>query len=137
MPNINDLIPSKYLKQTDLGEHLARLLTVAGGELIEFEKSPGVKEKKFVLTFEETDKGLPLNAGNLREVANISKADDTDDWAGTRVVVYWDPSVMFAGRKTGGMRIRAPKGNAAGGPVNRKAAATPPPEEVLDDDIPF
>jgi hypothetical protein len=37
-------------------------------------------------------------------------SDNTDDWIGKQIVLFVDPSVSFAGKIVGGIRLRAPKG---------------------------
>ena len=72
-----------------------------------------------------------LNSTNAQLCSAILGSDDTDDWKGKRVVLYVDPTVMYAGQVVGGIRVRRPKPTA------------PPPKPVVleteidDSDVPF
>jgi hypothetical protein len=70
----------------------------------------------------DTSRGIILNVGNWEACEEITRQPDSDDWVGAEVVVYVDPNVMFAGKKVGGVRIRA-KSPAV-------AEEQPPPSEV-------
>jgi hypothetical protein len=39
--------------------------------------------------------------------------DETDEWVGKQCTLYTDPTIMFAGKKTGGLRVKtgSPEGN--------------------------
>jgi hypothetical protein len=56
-------------------------------------------------------KKLTLNKTNARVMAGLL-GDDTDAWKGKKVVVSFDPTVMYAGKMIGGIRIR-PQGAPA------------------------
>ncbi len=129
MANINDLMQSKYLKKADLGPNLAALFTVKGGELKNVAQENAAPDRKWVVSFVETEKTLPLNKTNLVDFAAAMNSQDTDGWVGKKIVVYFDENVRFKGEKVGAVRVRAPKPGSA--------AAAPPPKKELDDDIPF
>ena len=50
----------------------------------------------------------------------------TTSWVGHAVVLFSDPSVMFGGKRVGGLRIRAVTSSVA--------VAPPPPERVVGED---
>ena len=80
---------------------------------------------------------MVLNSTNGQAVAAITGSEETDDWIGRKVVLYDDPNVSFGGKLVGGIRIRAPRGQAA-----KAIAAAPKPApvaqpEASDDDVPF
>lgn len=94
---------------------------------------------------------MVLNATNGQIIAGIVKSEETDTWPGNKIVLYDDPNVSFAGKLTGGIRARAPRGQAAkpaaapthgvmGKPVTRPAAPAivqPESAEPEDDSVPF
>ena len=134
MPKITEMIESKFLKQTDVGA--GTLLTVAGCEQRNVAKQGADPEPKWCLLFHEEEKPLVLNSTNIQLCAAIFGSDDSDQWLGKQIVLYTDPTVMFAGKVMGGIRVRKPKGRAA------KAPPPPPPTPERqpgdeDDDSPF
>ena len=129
MPKIGDMLESKFLKQSDVGRGL--LVTVATCVQKNVAKEGADPEHKWCLTFRETDKPLVLNSTNIQLCQAIFGDDDTDHWIGKPLVLYVDPSVMYAGKVVGGIRVRRPKPGAVAPP--------PPPvvDDITDDDIPF
>ena len=104
--NINDLKQSKYLKQTDVNPPI--LATIAG--LSQENVAPdGDEEIKPVLHFKEDIKPMVANWTNLQLLAEFL-GEETDAWAGKQCVLFNDPNVSYAGKRTGGIRVRAPKG---------------------------
>jgi len=67
-------------------------------------------------------KKLTLNKTNTRIIAGMV-GDDTDTWIGKKVVVSFDPTVMYSGKMVGGLRVR---------PITAAPAAA---EASADDDI--
>lgn len=129
MPRTSEMRESKFLKQTDVGA--GALMTVEGCERHNVAKEGAEPEMKWCLTFAESDKPLVLNSTNIQLCERVFGSDDTDAWVGKKIVLYTDPNVSYAGKITGGIRVRAPK---VKGPI---AAPPPPPVELTDDDIPF
>lgn len=50
---------------------------------------------------------LPLNRVNANTLAILLRSEETEDWTGSRVVLYLDPTVEGPRGVTGGIRIRA------------------------------
>jgi hypothetical protein len=80
--------------------------------------------------------GMVLNRTNADSITEILGTDETDEWAGGRVVLYVDKTVMYAGKRTGGVRVVAPPA------AHAKHQAAPPPAvvedfEAGDEDVPF
>jgi hypothetical protein len=118
------------------------------------DKETGVVEKRVCVFFNASDKpvdlakALVLNATN-KDVLRKLFGPETDEWIGKSVTLYSDPSVMFGGRRVGGIRVRemdpvAPKpkpapqhspGHQARRPAPAQAPA--PANEPIDDSIPF
>lgn len=128
MPNINEMKSSKYLKQEDVGT--GKLLTITECTQQNVAKENDPKEMKWCLYFEEEEKPLILNASNIELCAMATGEQNSDNWAGHKVVLFTDPTVMYAGKRTGGVRIRAAKNQAK--PAPAQAAS-----DAAEADIPF
>lgn len=127
----SEMHPSNYITKDDVGKGL--LVTVKGLVLRNVAQEEDPPEKKWCLLFQELDKPFVLNITNINLCQEAFGSDDTDDWIGKRLVLYVDPNVMYAGKRRGGIRVRAPKPGAA---------LPPPPVTVnepsdADDSIPF
>ncbi len=125
MASINDFMNSNYIKREDLGPKDAALVTFQRIEKKNVAQQGQPPEYKGVAYFNEFEKGFVMNKTNLQLAADVFGSPNIDSWAGKKIVVYWDPSVAYAGKLTGGMRLRKPTG----------PAFAPPPAQ--DDDIPF
>lgn len=121
MPKVSDLKTSKYLTKEDVDPPI--LVTIKGYEQVNVAMENQAPDPKWALLFLEDYKPFVLNQTNGALIAGIADSDDFDDWKGKKIVLYNDPTIAFAGKITGGIRVRAPRGQAA-----------PPPPE---DDIPF
>ena len=53
----------------------------------------------------EGGKKLTLNKTNARVMQGLI-GDDTDTWIGKTIIVSFDPTVMYAGKMVGGIRVR-------------------------------
>jgi hypothetical protein len=139
MPNINEMIPSKYLKQDDCEPPI--LCTIRDIKRENLAKEGDPAEHKYVMYFSEYEKGMALNKTNIEACAEIIGSGDTDDWLGKSIVLYKDANVTHLGKRTGGIRIRAarnqgkqlPKTNQNIDSANRAA------NDIADmeSDIPF
>lgn len=133
MANINQMIESKYLKQSDLDQDT--IVTVEKVGKANVAREGDEPEYKWLIRFTEFQKPMVLNSTNIKRLAKACDSDDTDHWLGKQVVLYVDPDVEFAGNVVGGLRIRAHK-------------VSPQPKQVMPkqtggkfddmaDDIPF
>ena len=61
-------------------------------------------ERKWVVYFNEVNKGLVLNKTNATSLA-ACLGDDTDEWEGQRVVLY-PTEVNFSGRMVEAIRVK-------------------------------
>lgn len=129
MPMISQMKASKFLKRDDVGRGM--LVTIADVREENIAKEGAPEELKWCIHFEETDKPLVANWTNLQLIAKAAQDENSDNWAGVKVVLYDDPNVSFGGKITGGIRVRAPRS-----PVTQSAK---PPASVEEDDssIPF
>jgi len=128
VPKLSEMLPSRFLKKEDVPAPI--LCTIANFTHEEVDKDSG--EMKWAMHLQETDKPLAMNSTNLQLCAAIFQSQDTDDWLGKKIVIYSDPTIMFAGKVTGGLRVRAPKNQAPAAP--KKPAAPAPKAELADYD---
>lgn len=141
--NVSDLRSSKYLRKEDVGAGVLATISAITQENVSREGADS--ETKVVLHFHELDKPMVLNSTNGNILANIT-GHDTEiekNWIGARVVLYNDPTVQYAGKLIGGIRIRAPKPNAKlpAAPAPKAQGLVPggdnPPVDAYADDMPF
>ena len=146
--NVNDLKKSNFLQKGDVGNGV--LVTVRDVTEENIAKDGAPAEMKWCLHLEELEKPMVLNSTNGQLIAQITKSDESDNWAGHKVVLYNDPSITYGGKLTGGIRVRAPRNQPAkpatvvGRPVAGQAApkAQPRTDEpaqspIEDGDCPF
>lgn len=102
--NRNDAFPSKYLRKEDLtGPITATILHIELGDVGTEEN----KDTKPIMSFRESDiKPMVVNSGNWDTCAELF-GDESDGWTGKQIEIYVDPNVKYAGKKVGGLRIRA------------------------------
>jgi hypothetical protein len=135
---ISQMMGGKYLKKDDCIPDL--LLTIRGFEEENVAPDDKPQELKWVMYFEETDKGLVMNSTNLQLAAIALNSQDTDDWIGQKIVAFNDASVQYAGKITGGVRLRPPRKSVGKSSAKVPAMATDPrpePPEEEDERIPF
>lgn len=133
MPHINQLKESRFLKKEDCGPGILVTIKDCVQENVGMEDQP--EELKWVLQFQENPKMLTLNATNAQIIASVCGSEITENWIGHKIVLFDDPNVMFKGKRTGGVRARAPKGQAASiqpKPVSRGQA--PQDSQAFPDD---
>lgn len=104
MPNINEMVQSKYLKQVDVPDPL--IVTVQGVKQVNMAKEDEAPEYKWAIKFRELDKPMVLNSTNIHVAAKVFGSDHTDAWKGKEIILYTDPNVSFGGQVVGGLRFR-------------------------------
>lgn len=137
MPKIGEMIESKFLKKEDVDPPvLVTIDRVAQNNVAMQGADP---EMKWCLYFAELDKPMVLNSTNIHLAGQACASDDTDEWMGKKIVLYNDPNVSFAGKLTGGIRIRAQKKAVEPVVPTRKIAheKTGNPAGDMDSDVPF
>ena len=146
MPNINQMMPSKYLKKEDVP--LPALVTIRDFTHENVAQQGQPEEKKWIMHFEEFENGMVMNSTNLQLAAQALGSDETEDWIGRKIVIFNDPNVSFGGKLTGGIRLRAQRVRQAA-PVAARPQFTqprrpapppidePPPFDDIPDDLPF
>lgn len=148
--HISQLKQSRFLTRADVGPGILVTIKNVFQENVAKEGAP--EELRWCIEFTEAEKPMVLNSTNGQIIAQITKSEETDTWPGHKIVLYDDPNVSFGGKLVGGIRVRAPRGQAAAGPVARRGPAPAPPappaphqeqsrasEELNppDDDVPF
>ena len=133
MPNVNEMIESKYLKQSDVSEDTIVTIEKVGKANVAPKGEEA--EYKWLIRFTEFPKPMVLNSTNIKRLAKACGSGETDEWTGKQVVLYVDPDVEFAGNVVGGLRIRAHKP----APVTKQVMPkqTGGKFDDLADDIPF
>ena len=126
MPNVNDLKQSRFLTRKDFERPV--LMTIAGYEEVNIARGGNEPDMQWILHFKESEKPFILKPTNGQLIEAITGSKEFDDWIGKKIVLYIEPSVSYGGEVTGGVRCRAPQGQAAN--VNTQI-------EPNDDDIPF
>lgn len=129
MAKIGQMLESKYLKGSDVEhETVVTVVKVGQGNIAK----PGEEQElKWMVRFEELAKPMILNSTNIKRLAKACQSEDTDDWIGKKVVVYFDPDIEFAGNVVGGLRIKAHHGSVKVKGAPGTALAD------MDSDIPF
>lgn len=127
MPKIGEMIESKYLKQSDVGDEC--LVTIGKVGKANVAREGDSPEYKWLIRFDEFQKPMVLNSTNIKRLSKACDSEDTDDWIGKQVILYVDPDVEYGGNVTGGLRIKTAK---------KKNANFPSKAGDLDDDlVPF
>lgn len=100
-----DIFQSKYLKKEDILRPTILTIDHVKGEMID---SDNGKEQKAVMLWRGSNlKPMIVNKGNWITLAD-AYGEESDGWSGHQVEVYVDPSIMFGGKRVGGLRIRIP-----------------------------
>jgi hypothetical protein len=125
------MIPSNFLKASDLliddnyGEVDVTVAKVAQQEM------PNDGGEKWVVHFEEFDKGLVLNVTNTRKLGELC-GDQSDDWIGKRVQLHVVP-VAFRGEEIDAIRVKQ-AGQSRVKPGSKAPGGVTAPDT---DEIPF
>ena len=123
----NEAFPSKYLKGDELRGKPDMRLTI---HFMNQEPVGDNQELKWILHFREMERGLVLNKTNWYDIEEAY--GDSDDWPDKPIKLYFDPNVMFGGKKRGGLRVRLPTpaqvaALSAPKTVGNKISTTPQP----------
>jgi hypothetical protein len=105
MSDFHEKFPSKYIKAADLGQ--TRPIVTINRVEDEMVGAGISRALKLVAYFNEPRiKPLVLNKTNCEAIARIAGCADTEDWAGTRVMLY-ATTVLFQSSETPCVRIAA------------------------------
>lgn len=131
--HIDDLKESKYLTKHDVENELTATITGISKENLARDNEP--PEYKYVLNFKEC-KPLVLNSTNGQLAAMALKSPETDNWIGKQITMFNDKTVSYAGKLTGGVRIRPDAPGQSAQAQTSEAASTQSVDDFKDD-IPF
>lgn len=125
---------SRYLSKSDIPPG-GTTFTIRGMKR-EMVKGDDGEEQKTVLFFtEENAKPMILNKVNAELLGIATGARTSGEAKGRKVGVWYDPSIMFGARRTGGLRLREPQ--AAQGKLSPRDMPERMSPNELSDDIPF
>jgi hypothetical protein len=132
MPKIGDMYPSRYLKAGDFEDGDATL-TIADIRQERIGQGRDADDK-WIVYFEEEEKGLVLNKTNSNSIAKLH-GDDTDDWIGKEITLF-ATEVQFQSEMVEAIRIRSkpPRRKAAPARPAAKAPARTPARPAPDGD---
>ena len=122
---------SSSLKAKDLGDSDV-ILTIQATVLKEYDEENDdgekYKKKRVVLSFDETDKTMVLNATNLDMVVS-HHGEDRSAWPGQSLTFY-TTTTKFRGDMVPCIRIRPP---VSGAKVSKGLPTAPPPTDTVAD----
>jgi len=103
---VDDIFPSKYATGADL-QNKAVTVVIDKAQPEKMRPSPGAQEEqKWVLYVAGGKKGIVLSRTLARQIASATGEQDTDKWAGKRVVLFPEPMVV-CGKPRIAIRARA------------------------------
>lgn len=97
---------SPFLKGEAIKASGPQTVTIKSVEVETIGRGDDAKDKA-VAYFGELGQALVLNKSNIATLTELFKSDESDDWLGKKVVLFFDPSVMYSGKRVGGIRVRA------------------------------
>ncbi len=122
--NTDKIYPSKYLKAGDVTESpVSYTIRDSAIEEVGREKQP-----RFILYFEDEEKGLVVNKTNLGTIAKALGTKETDEWIGKAIKLY-STEVQFGDEMVEAIRVSLKPG--------KTNAATIPEEQDRDPEVPF
>lgn len=125
MPKLGEMFESKYLKVADFDDAEPAVLTIK--RLKQERLGMGADaEDKWVVYFDELEKGLVLNKTNAKTIS-VLYGDDTDDWIGEKIAIR-AAEIEFKGERMMGLRVSPQK------PKPKSKAAKPAPASVAAND---
>lgn len=134
---------SRFLKKEDIEGHEPIVIV----ESVKWEEIGDEKDEKPVLYFEGKKKGMVCNKTSQDELSDLFGAPDGNGdvqltrWLqGKAIQLYVDPTVRFAGKRVGGLRLRGVQDVDESAPTPPPRPEPPLPEHdepTPDDEIPF
>ena len=123
--HIDDMTPSKYLKRSDVEP--PKIVTISDLKQENLARDNEAKKMRWTMSFEELDKPLVLNKTNLKRTAKALNTEETDEWIGKKIMLYFDEEVEFGGEQVGGIRVTSAKRKPAPAPVAQGVDESDPP----------
>lgn len=119
----SEALPSKYLSAADVGNQTFQLVVAN----VVMEKMDDDGKMKPVMSFHNTQKGLPINATNWDNMA-VVYGDESGGWVGKQVEIYTEATRMM-GQPTRGVRIRPVAGPDTAAAFQGQASSPAPLEQ--------
>lgn len=137
--NIGAAFPSAYVKAAEIPSGRMVRVTIESVSVEDVGGKGKAEDKKPVLYFVGTEKGLVLNKTNANAIAD-TYGTETDEWIGKRIELF-STKVEYQGKMVPAVRVNVP----AAAPANGRAAAPAParrqpepePASIGDDSDPF
>lgn len=118
MVDARKFLGGKWLRKKHIDPTKDTVVTIADVVMDRYEPdedddSNGTKDEEcLALRFEELTQQLGLNETNNGMMIEML-GHETDDWVGKRITLFVDSTVMYKGKRTGGVRIRSKLPTAA------------------------
>ena len=103
MPDITTFFKSNYLRAID--EDLPATLTIKSAG---YEEVGQDKEEKWVIYFNEDPRGVIMGPVVFEQISALAETNDVDEMVDLEVELFRDPTVTYAGKRCGGVRLREP-----------------------------
>jgi hypothetical protein len=129
MPDIEQMIQSKYMKTSDVPSPV--IVTIIGVKQVNIAKEGEEPEYKWAIKFHEFNKPMILNPTNMKIAAKVLGSTKTEDWKDKEIVLYTDENVTFGDKLVGGLRFKRNE------PEPVKADGTKNTFEDMKDDVPW
>lgn len=125
MANLKEEFSSNFIKTEELTKETT--YTIEEVEIVEFKEEDGRLKKKVVILFKGRDKKKLVCNATRREALIEMLGEESDDWAGQKIVLYKDKT-MFAGKRVDTIGVKAWT------PKTPVAASRAPIEQSTDDE---
>ena len=102
----SEAFPSRYVSKDDV--EIPVVWMIASVVCVEMDDDAGGKKNPPVMHFKNPEsKALILNNSNWMTIEDLY-GGESDAWTDCQIELFKDPSVMFGGKRVGGVRVRKP-----------------------------
>lgn len=98
---------SPFLKSKDIKKPVVVTITKVTEE--SFKGDDGKERKSVALHFKQLDQALVTCKESLAFLIDHFETDESNDWIGKDVELFFDADVKYQGKRIGGIRIREAK----------------------------
>lgn len=128
---IAEMYPGQFLTAADFSGGKVAYPTIKGVSVLQIDG-----EKKWVMTFHNTEKSLVLNKTNAARIGEWH-GDNTDNWIGKQIGLHAEP-VQYRDRTVMGIRVVCPTNPSDRMAENpKRQSASSPPTQIAEEEIPF
>lgn len=101
----------EYLGSHNFDDGEQKIVVIKSASKKAVTKPGGKKDDCLVVEFEQTEgkepvKPMVVNVTNSKAIQQVSGSRFIENWAGTKITLYVDHSVKFAGKTVDGIRVR-------------------------------